>query len=239
MEDEEHDSVPRGGPSSVATPNRVSAITVSQWRRLRGRVLLCVALGVALAVASCSLSGSSQPTGTAPIGHPGSPKPIAAMSGTAVPSGSETASSSPIAETPAPSASPSSSSSATLRATLSPTPLLTPRPLAGVSLRHRKPQSRPLRRSRPRRRPPRRPRRRSLHWSMSRSPRAPPGTSEVDGTVLRRSGLGEHHIVGGDTPAAPLDDVTDHVRGVSCRCRAEQLTLLVGSHLLPLGHAGE
>ena len=60
----------------------------------------------------------------------------------------------------------------------------------------------------------------------------------VDGTVLRRSGLGEHHIVGGDTGAAPLDDLTAHVRGVSCRCRAEQLTLLVGSHLLLLGDAG-
>jgi hypothetical protein len=133
MEDEEHDSVPRGGPSRVASPGRVPAITASQWRRPRGRVLLCVALGVALAVASCSLSGSSQPTGTAPIGRPGSPKPIAAMSGTAVPSGSETAISSPIAEILAPSASPSSSSSATLRATLSPTPLLTPWPSARLA----------------------------------------------------------------------------------------------------------
>jgi len=133
MEDEEHDSVPRGGPSCVATPNRVSAIRAFHWRRLRGRVLLCVVLGVALAVASCSLSGSSQPTGTAPIGRPGSPKPIAAMSGTAVPSGSETAISSPIAEILAPSASPSSSSSATLRATLSPTPLLTPWPSARLA----------------------------------------------------------------------------------------------------------
>jgi hypothetical protein len=44
--------------------------------------------------------------------------------------------------------------------------------------------------------------------------------------------------VGGDTGAAPLDDLTAHVRGVSCRCRAEQLTLLVGSHLLLLGDAG-
>jgi hypothetical protein len=128
MEDEEHDSVPRGGPNSVATPGRVPAITASQWRRLPRRVLLCVVLGVALAVASCSLSGSSQPMGTAPIGRPGSPKPIAAMSGTAVPSGSETASSSPIAETLAPSASPYSSSSATLPATSRPTPLLTPWP---------------------------------------------------------------------------------------------------------------
>jgi len=114
---------------------------------------------------------------------------------------------------------------------LSPTPLLTPRLWPELSLRHRKPQSRPLRRSRPRRaHPDARPQ--VAHWSMSRSHvrhRDFESTNRTAPIRARRT----HR--GGDTPAAPLTTVTPRQRG-TCRCRAESSPTGSGP-LLPLGHA--